>query len=529
VAGVSVTFAGPSSGAGITPALSTLLTNSSGVATLSAAANNTAGSFQVNASVAGVSPAAVSITNQAGGATQLVLVSGGGQSAAVNQAFAAPLVVRANDAQGNPVSGAQISFTAPGAGASAVLVGSPAATNVNGLVSVSATANGTPGSYSVSAAASFGTPVNFSLSNLAAGASALVITAGAGQSGAPGSILSIDPQVRVNDAGGSPVAGVVVSFAVISGGGSVTEALALSDSNGLATVGSWTLGGSLGVNTLRASVVGNLLVTPVVFTATAVGVLDVSISITSGVQLIRNGAIHDHIIVVSNAGPNTASPAAVSVPVPVEHLLATATWICTASGGANCTASGTGNINQAVTLPSGSSVTFTTSATVAQGPFDPITVTATVSAGGDDTPANNSASAVTFLRLFRDGFEDGGTGKALTALAADQTSVLLKSPPSAERPLSWLVGADEQGLARFSLDVLTVGAQTLFRLRNTAAVERSSAWQVWPERGLDLSLVKSAYRSVELIGLHGGQRTALDLGAAEQQLQLQLAAPQRSD
>jgi hypothetical protein len=522
VAGVSVTFAGPSTGAGISPILTSVLSNSSGVATLSAAANNAAGSFQVSASVAGVAPTSVSIENLAGAATQLSLVSGSAQSAAVNQAFAAPLVVRATDALGNPVAGQSVSFTAPGSGASAALVGSPATTDAGGLASVSATANGTPGNYTVNATASFGAPVSFALSNLAAGASALVITAGDGQSAAPASVLPIDPQVRVNDAGGAPVAGVVVSFVVSSGGGSVTEALALSDSNGLATVGSWTLGAGLGANSLTASVVGNAGIVPVVFNATAVGALDVSVTITSSTNLIADGAVHDHVIVVSNSGPNTASPATVSVPLPPGHVMASATWTCTVSGGASCVAAGTGGINEPVTLPEGSSVTFVTSATVAQGPVDPIVVTATVSAAGDNTPANNTASATTFTLLFRDGFEELGTrGPALGVLSGSKSSLRLLAAPRMVQPESWLVGLDASGAPRLSVDLLSVGEHTLYRLRSLAAVQSSSRWQRLPETGLELSAV-GVGRDLRLIGQSSQQPSVLQFERLEQ-LQIHLS------
>ena len=72
-------------------------------------------------------------------------LTGTPQSAAVGTAFAAPLglTVTANDPV-EPVNGGQITFTPPGSGASAVITGSPA-TIAGGLVSVTATANGTTG------------------------------------------------------------------------------------------------------------------------------------------------------------------------------------------------------------------------------------------------------------------------------------------------------------------------------------------------------------------------------------------------
>lgn len=95
----------------------------------------------------------------------LSVVSGTPQTAPVNSAFALPLLVGVvANAGGEPVNGGQVSYSAPGAGASATFV-SPA-TIAGGQASVLATANGTTGSYVVtaSAAGATGTP-SFALTN----------------------------------------------------------------------------------------------------------------------------------------------------------------------------------------------------------------------------------------------------------------------------------------------------------------------------------------------------------------------------
>jgi hypothetical protein len=81
--------------------------------------------------------------------------------------------------------------------------------------------------------------------------------------------VAVAPAVIVKDANGNPKSGVVVTFAVASGGGSVTGGAATSNDAGVATVGSWTLGPSAGVNTLTASATG---VASVTFSANAVAV-----------------------------------------------------------------------------------------------------------------------------------------------------------------------------------------------------------------------------------------------------------------
>jgi hypothetical protein len=84
----------------------------------------------------------------------ITVTSGNNQSAAVNTAFAHPLVVtvKANNAV-EPVAGGIITFTAPSSGASAVLKGNPATIGSKGTASVTATANSTGGAYAITASA----------------------------------------------------------------------------------------------------------------------------------------------------------------------------------------------------------------------------------------------------------------------------------------------------------------------------------------------------------------------------------------
>jgi len=91
---------------------------------------------------------------------------------------------------------------------------------------------------------------------------------GDGQTAAVGTPVAVAPSVILHDSGGGPAVGEKVTFSVGSGGGSVTGATPVTDQNGVATVGSWTLGAAAGANTLLAtsrSAVGS----PVTITATA--------------------------------------------------------------------------------------------------------------------------------------------------------------------------------------------------------------------------------------------------------------------
>jgi hypothetical protein len=132
--------------------------------------------------------------------------------------------------------------------------------------------------------------------------------AGDNQSGIVGLGLATAPRVRVSDASANPVAGVTVTFAVASGGGSIVGPTATTDSAGLATLGGWTLGATPGANTVTASVES---ISPVTFFAMSTAAAAYSLagdgqSATVGAPV----AVHPAVRVV---GANDAPVAGVTV------------------------------------------------------------------------------------------------------------------------------------------------------------------------------------------------------------------------
>ncbi len=85
-------------------------------------------------------------------------------------------------------------------------------------------------------------------------------------SGVFGQAIPTAPTVLVTDANNRRVPGVVVTFAITSGGGSVSSTTETTDAMGLASV-EWTLGHAFGMNTLTA-IVAEL--PPVSFSAVAI-------------------------------------------------------------------------------------------------------------------------------------------------------------------------------------------------------------------------------------------------------------------
>lgn len=96
----------------------------------------------------------------------------------------------------------------------------------------------------------------------------LKLDAGDGQTATVGTAVATNPRVKVTDDKGNGMAGVPVTFALTSGGGTVVGVSQTTDLSGNASVGSWTLGTTAGTNTLQAIATG-LTGSPVTFTATA--------------------------------------------------------------------------------------------------------------------------------------------------------------------------------------------------------------------------------------------------------------------
>src|SRR5207249_7227857 len=151
-------------------------------------------------------------------------------------------VVQLQDANGNPVSEGGVVVTATPSPAGATASNNTATTGPNGAATISGlTLSGTPGSYTLSFDGGTGiTPISSGAIALSAGAAASIAANGGGTSAPAGTAVTPPPSVIVKDGSGNPVSGVAVTFAVATGG-SVTGANQTTGTDGIATVGSWTL------------------------------------------------------------------------------------------------------------------------------------------------------------------------------------------------------------------------------------------------------------------------------------------------
>ncbi len=180
----------------------------------------------------------------------------------------------------------------------------------------------------------------------------------------------------------------------------------------------YTLSGTGGVATINATLQDNGGTTNggvdtsavVSFTITVAPGADLAVSISNGQSVALLGSTTSYTIVVSNAGPNTATAATLTTSLPAE--LTGVTWTCTAVVPVTCAnASGNGSISESVTLASGQSITYTVTGTVGGTLGNNLATSAAIAAPGsvaELNSANNSNTDTDLIvgsDIFKDGFE----------------------------------------------------------------------------------------------------------------------------
>lgn len=189
-------------------------------------------------------------------------------------------------------------------------------------------------------------------------ATAVTVSAASdGQSATVGQALAQPISVQVTDAVGNGIPDVVVTWTVLSGGGSVSSATSTTDASGNASV-VWTVGSAAGANTLEASIATGATAT---ISATAVAAGASAMTLVSG---------NNQTIAIGG----TTAPMVVHIADQFGNPVANATvaWTTTAGGvlsAASTTTDADGN----------TSVTLTTGAVLP--PIFPLIFTVTASSG----------------------------------------------------------------------------------------------------------------------------------------------------
>ena len=178
------------------------------------------------------------------------------------------LTVRVNDAKGSPVNGVPVTFTvAEGGGSLTKLVDT---TRSGGLATTNWTLGERAGTQRITASATGLTSIDFTATARAGAPSTIATNGGTGQSVVVGTAVLTPPAVIVKDRFTNPVPGVFVVFTIASGGGTIVGNAVTTNSAGIAAVTSWTMGTTVGTNTLTAvAQSGGITGNPVTFSATA--------------------------------------------------------------------------------------------------------------------------------------------------------------------------------------------------------------------------------------------------------------------
>jgi protocatechuate 3,4-dioxygenase beta subunit len=205
--------------------------------------------------------------------TEMVVSGGTPQTTKVGTPFSTPFSVELTDVDQCPVNqdqtGVPVTFSAPATGASGTFAttGTDTATvgtDVTGsAVAPQFTANDVAGTYTVTATSTLGS-VTFSLTNTTTGvAASIAVTGGTPQTTAVASSFGDALTARVTDAGGDPVAGAAVTFAVVANDGAGADfaggspsATVQTDNSGTATAPTLTANSTAGSYTVTASTGG---------------------------------------------------------------------------------------------------------------------------------------------------------------------------------------------------------------------------------------------------------------------------------
>ncbi len=230
----------------------TILTDSSGTATCDLVLGPKVGQAELQVNTGGFNVKTISLTVKPGPPAQMRIVQGNNQSGDPGQRLPLALVAQVTDAGGNILEGVPVVWEVVTPG-TLTLANVVTASDYLGRVSASVTLGSTPGTHQVrvrsregSAVATFSVTVNVTVSQL-------VKVSGDNQTTVIHAAFGAPLVVQANDDRGRPVAGLQISFAVVSGTATLSASTATTNTQGQASV-SVTAGATAGPITVRASV-----------------------------------------------------------------------------------------------------------------------------------------------------------------------------------------------------------------------------------------------------------------------------------
>jgi hypothetical protein len=209
----------------------------------------------------------------------LAAAAGNKQTGVVATTLPVPLQAALHDPYtGNPIQTTGIPVTFSASGKAGSFSNPNAITDSSGTAITSYTLSVNPGTYTVTAASPGYASATFVITATLGGPTTESISSGNSQKAPVTSMLPLPLKVRVKDAKGNGVSGILVSFSDGGAGGTLSSSTATTDSSGFAGT-SYTTGTKSGAVAITASVAG---LTPVVFKETALAGQGSVLNIYSG-------------------------------------------------------------------------------------------------------------------------------------------------------------------------------------------------------------------------------------------------------
>lgn len=323
--------------------------------------------------------------------------SGSGQSAVVTYNYAQPLVATVTDADGNPVAGATVTFSAPTSGASVSYQGGvdTAVTGANGeATSQEFYANNAAGALDIEASTPTSNVVEFVETNTAGAPTTITTVGGQGQSAAVNTAFATPLAAQVTDTYGNPVPNVAVTFTAPSSGASATFSAsnntAVTASNGEAISSAITANTTTGSYNIVASASGT---NTVQYQETNTAGTPSVISVTYGQgQSVGVGATYAEQLVatVTDAYGNPVPGTSVTFTAPSSG--SSGTFGTTAP----CNSNPSSFVCVAITQANGEATTSTLSANTTSGTFE-VSASAPGTNSIDFAETNDPGTATTLL------------------------------------------------------------------------------------------------------------------------------------
>ncbi len=213
-------------------------------------------------------------------------LSGDGQEGGPDAVLSEPLVIEVRDQNGDPLEGVRVLFRIVGGGGT--LSVETTETDDRGRAATTLTLGSAPGQNTVAAIVSDLESVIFTAHTRSA-PTTLDKVGGDEQQGSSGSPLAAPLVVSLLDQGGSPMAGVAVTFAVTAGGGTLSSTTATTDSQGRAA-STLTLGRTPGPNAVEVTVAG---LAPVTFTAVGTAIPETLTKLSGDGQQATGGELSE--------------------------------------------------------------------------------------------------------------------------------------------------------------------------------------------------------------------------------------------